>query len=172
MRFKSFEEGEFVSRLLDVVIGSASIYPVFDPRCLPTSGLPCDPNSGNNLQLIDGGFAHNSPIEAAVAWGATHIILIEASPKAKPARRRNLWDNSLDAFNFLFSQAQLVDTHCRGKVELFSLRPSPDNPTEDPNLCTFDFVDFLVEGAIGKGITDATDVENPKFLRGRGQPSF
>lgn len=171
-RFRSFTEAEFTPRLLDVVIGSASIYPVFDPRCLPTSGARCDPNDGSSLQLIDGGFAHNSPIEAAIVWGATHIILIEASPKAKPAQRRNLLDNSLDAFNYLFSQAQLVDTHSRGKVEIFSLRPSPDSPGEDPNLCTFDFVDFLVEGAIGKGITDATDVENPKFLRGRGRPSF
>lgn len=171
MRFKSFGDAEFAPRLLDVVIGSASIYPVFDPRCLPTSGGNCVPDGGG-MQLIDGGFAHNSPIEAAIAWGATHIILIEASPKAKPARGSNLWDNSLDAFNYLFSQAQLLDTHSKGKVELFSLRPGPDNLAEEPNLCTFDFVDFLVEGAISKGMDDASEVENPKFLRGRGQPSF
>jgi predicted acylesterase/phospholipase RssA len=166
-RFKSFAEEPFVPRLLDVVIGSASIYPVFDPR-----PLSLDTNGSDSLQLIDGGFAHNSPVEAAVAWGATHIILIEASPKSKPSQHMNLLDNSVDAFNYLFSEAQLVDARSRGKVEIFTLRPSPDGPGEDPNLCTFDFTDVLVKGAIDKGMTDATNVETPKFLRERGQPSF
>jgi hypothetical protein len=171
-RFRSFQEPDLTERLMDIVIGSSTIYPVFDPRRLPVSLTPNGGDNGSGLDLIDGGFAHNSPIEAAVAWGATHIILIEASPKAKPSLHRNLLDNSLDAFNYLFNEAQLVDAHSRGKIEIFSIRPDADDSTKDPNLCTFDFDDLLMKGAIDKGETDASDVENPRFLRERGQPIF
>jgi len=165
-RFRSFQDTELTQRLLDVVIGSATIYPVFGPRHLVIS------RQGAGVDIIDGGFAHNSPIEAAVAWGATHIILIEASPKAQPSQHRHLLDNSLDAFNYLFNEAQLVDAHSRGKIEIFSIRPDGDDASTDANLCTFDFDDSLMEGAIEKGWNDALNVDRPKFERRRGQPIF
>ena len=62
--------------LLDVVLGSGSIYPVFPARRI--ANLPDD---GEQIELIDGGYAHNSPIEAAVMWGATHMILIDVTPR-------------------------------------------------------------------------------------------
>ena len=60
--------------LLDVILGSGSIFPLFPARRI--EGLP---RSGEQIELVDGGFAHNSPVEAAVLWGATHIVLIDVS---------------------------------------------------------------------------------------------
>ena len=48
------------SLLLDVIMGSGSIYPVFPPRTVHDF-----PKAGQWVDLIDGGFAHNSPVEAA-----------------------------------------------------------------------------------------------------------
>jgi predicted acylesterase/phospholipase RssA/ABC-type phosphate/phosphonate transport system substrate-binding protein len=173
LRFKSFSEQDYMTRLLDVIIGSATIYPVFDPRnvSLAQSMQSGDNNARLNFDLIDGGFAHNSPIEAAVAWGATHIILIEASPEPKASSHRHLLDNSVDAFNYLFNRAQLTDARSRGKIEIFSIRPEPDPFAASPNLCTFDFDEFLMKDKIEEGWNDALLFDSPKFRRERGQPN-
>ncbi|HEX8162049.1 MAG TPA: patatin-like phospholipase family protein [Pyrinomonadaceae bacterium] len=200
-RFRSLRCGEYRDKLMDVVIGSSSIFPVFQPRpLLARSGEGAPPAA--LAELIDGGFAHNSPIEAAVLWGATHIILVEASPEERQGARSDyLLANSISAFNYLFNQAQLVDAHSRGKVEIFSLRPqivhrradagqtdasrkadAAENPcassyalSEDgsapvgANMCTFDFVQDFVKGAIYLGGSDAS---KQCFRRERAQPLF
>ena len=170
LRFKSFSKPEYAGRLLDVIIGSATIYPVFEPRYVSFAQAM---ESANNTKfdLIDGGFAHNSPIEAAVNWGATHIILIEASPEPKASSHRHLLDNSLDAFNYLFNRAQLTDARSRGKIEIFSIRPDSDPSADSPNLCTFDFDPDLMDGKIEEGLVDALQFDKPKFRRERGQPN-
>jgi predicted acylesterase/phospholipase RssA len=157
------------SSLLDVVVGSSSIYPFFPAKHLGELQLPG--KGATNVDIIDGGFAHNSPIEAAILWGATHIILIEASPEVSPARQ-NLFDNAIAAFNHLYLQAQLVDAHSRGKVEIYSLRPALAQPGEIPNLCVFDFSDILIRTAIADGRRDALDESHPRFRRESGEPNF
>jgi predicted acylesterase/phospholipase RssA len=131
--------------LLDVVTGSGSIFSVFPPRTLHDF-----PRPGESVDLVDGGFAHNSPIEAAVRWGATHIILIEADPQQRH-ERRNFLQNAAGAFNHLYYQAQLVDARSREKeqVVVFTLRPKP------PHLCVLDFADNLIDSAIDKGYREA-----------------
>ncbi len=157
------------SSLLDVVVGSSSIYPFFPAKHLGELSLPG--KGAANIDIIDGGFAHNSPIEAAILWGATHIILIEASPEVSPARQ-NLFDNAIAAFNHLYLQAQLVDAHSRGKVEIYSLRPALAQAGEIPNLCVFDFSDILIQKAIADGRRDAFDESHPHFRRESGEPNF
>jgi predicted acylesterase/phospholipase RssA/ABC-type phosphate/phosphonate transport system substrate-binding protein len=198
-RFRSLRCGEYRDKLMDVVIGSSSIFPVFKPRELSASTV--NGHAATLAELIDGGFAHNSPIEAAVLWGATHIILVEASPEERQeAPSGYLLANSISAFNYLFNQAQLTDARSRGHVEIFSLRPQllhrkPESLTgeaqlalasENPcaasytfgadgsapagaNMCTFDFVKVFVRGAIDLGGRDAL---GPCFRRERAQPSF
>jgi predicted acylesterase/phospholipase RssA len=189
----------YKDKLMDVVIGSTTIFPVFKPRILMADGTT-DAPAATLAELIDGGFAHNSPVEAAVLWGATHIILVEASPEEEPQERSDyLLANSIAAFNYLFNQAQLVDAHSRGKVEIFSLRPqgyhprrlAPDsdasklaaaaNPCAESslasaggapvglNMCTFDFVEGFVNSAIEQGNLDAN---SPCFRRERARPIF
>src|SRR5262249_42543644 len=152
MRFISFQDNP--ERLLDVVIGSGTIYPLFPYRELSNI------NVGENKQtplikVIDGGFIHNSPIEAAIKWGATHIISIEASQLRKPFEPTNTLENSLVAFNYLMAQTQRADTTVRGQVEIFELRPRSDcekrnlevgcNHDPEPNMDTFDFDPQIVK---------------------------
>lgn len=152
---------DFNGNVLDVVIGSSSIYPVFPFRPLPRL----------NVNLIDGGFVHNSPIDAAVSWKATHIILVEVSPEATP-REAYLLENASIAFNHLYTQAQLLDARARGKgAEIFTLRPTPSNSPSKPDLCTFDFSEDLVGIAIARGRLDANSVE-PHFRREPGAPNL
>ncbi|MCA1643641.1 MAG: patatin-like phospholipase family protein [Acidobacteria bacterium] len=156
-RFKDFEVGG-KNYLLDVVIGSSSIYPIFPSR--PLEGV------GN---IVDGGFAHNSPIEAAVMWKATHIILIEASPLTRTSESY-LWQNAQNAFNHLYYQAQLSDLRAHGKVEMFILRP--EELRVEPSMCTFDFNPRAVQHAIERGAMDASNYVNPHFERVPGEPVF
>lgn len=200
-RFRSLRCGEYRDKLMDVVIGSSSIFPVFQPRAL-TASAPGGGVATTRAELIDGGFAHNSPVEAAVRWGATHVILVEASPEErKGARSDYLLANSVSAFNYLFNQAQLTDARSRSEVEVFSLRPQSihprekaaadgrdvllaadynpcaihyaladdGSPTVGANMCTFDFIDFFVRGAIDLGRSDASQ---QCFRRERAQPAF
>lgn len=167
LRFISLDENR--DYLFDAVIGSSSIFPLFEPRRLERFKRESD-KYPYNLHLIDGGFIHNSPIEAAVKWGATHIIVIEASPFEPPSLQNDLLDNSFAAFNYLFSQAQSLDARMYGQREIFLLRPQPTKEGEEPNLDTFDFAQDLIEGAIDKGLNDALNEKEPAFVREPGPP--
>jgi predicted acylesterase/phospholipase RssA len=142
-----------------VVIGSSSIYPIFPSRRLDGVG-----------DIVDGGFAHNSPIEAAWMWKATHIILIEASPRPATRKESHLWQNAQNAFNHLYYQAQLSDLRLHGKVEMFILRPE-EGTEEEPGMCTFDFNPKAIKGAIDQGELDASGIK-PRFERVHGEPVF
>jgi len=148
--------------LLDVVMGSGSIFPVFPPRRI--EGIP---RTAEQIELIDGGFAHNSPVEAAVLWGATHIVLIEATPR-KRNERGNFLRNATSSFHHLHQQAQLLDARSRGKVTVFSLAPEP------PHICVLDFADNLVAASIERGYRDAGMSVSPaaRFRKELGEPVF
>jgi predicted acylesterase/phospholipase RssA len=152
--------------LLDVVMGSGSIYPMFPPRTIRDF-----PQPGQTIDLVDGGFAHNSPIEAAVLWGATHIVLIQASPEER-IERHNFVQNASAAFNHLYAQAQLLDSRSKDQVTIFTLAPT------SPHLCVLDFADNLVADSIAKGYREAggrTTQGNlipPRFRKELGEPIF
>jgi len=149
--------------LMDVILGSGSIYPMFPPRVVNNF-----PQHGESISLVDGGFAHNSPVEAAVLWGATHIVLIEASPKER-SPRNNFLQNAVASFDHLYEQAQLLDAHSRGQVKMFSLAPSA------PHLCVLDFADNLIAGDIELGYNaarlQAAD-GSARFRKEFGRPHF
>lgn len=149
--------------LLDVIMGSGSIFPVFPGRKI--DGIP---REGDQIELVDGGFAHNSPVEAAVLWGATHIVVIEASPR-KRSQRGNFLRNAASSFKHLHRQAQLLDARSHGKVVVFTLAPEP------PHMCVLDFSDNLIEASIARGRRDAglgATMGVPRFQRELGEPVF
>jgi ABC-type phosphate/phosphonate transport system substrate-binding protein len=166
-------------RLLDVVIGSGTIYPLFPYREL--TNINVRGKMVDKLKVIDGGFIHNSPIEAAIKWGATHIILIEASPLPKPFEPETTLDNSLVAFKYIMAQTQRMDAVARGEVEIFELRPRSecdkknldsgcrDDP--EPNMDTFDFTPAITKMAFDIGREDAASLR-PLFKRVPGPPLF
>jgi predicted acylesterase/phospholipase RssA/ABC-type phosphate/phosphonate transport system substrate-binding protein len=178
-------------KLLDVVIGSSTIYPIFPSRALTGVQLGNEEKELekiDRMSIVDGGYIHNIPIEAAVKWKATHIILIEASPMPLQSTPKDFWDNSMMAFGYLFNQAQLTDKLVRGATETFELRPTsfcekqdtlpscvgPSN-TPDPNMDTFDFSLPLVRNAFLRGSEDvAGNGTSPKplFQRVPGPPMF
>ena len=176
-QFIPFAENK--DKLLDVVIGSGTIYPLFPYREIEQVSV--DKREVNSVRIIDGGFIHNSPIDAAVKWNATHIILIEASPLVKSFAPNNFLDNTLVAFNYLFSQAQNIDTSTRGDTEIFELRPTSQcekmsrlykcDETPTPRLDTFDFASKLLRNAYGEG---QSDMLSPHALltRRSGPPNF
>jgi predicted acylesterase/phospholipase RssA/ABC-type phosphate/phosphonate transport system substrate-binding protein len=157
------------SLLLDVVLGSSSIFPVFPPRRLEDF-----PDTRESVELVDGGFAHNSPIEAAVLWGATHVVLIEATPERR-RRRSNFVENAATAFTHLHKQTQLVDKRSKQQVDVFTLAPEP------PHLCVLDFADNLIAASIRRGYRDAggrsapsasLSTQVPRFRKELGEPVF
>ncbi len=155
--------------LLDAVMGSGTIFPVFPARTVHDF-----PKRGQQVELVDGAFAHNSPIEAAVLWGATHIILIEATPTGRVAMR-NLAENAAAAFGHLHRQTQLVDLRSKRQVVVFTMTPEP------PHICLLDFAENLTEAAIRRGYLDArgyrdqddpTQPAQPTFRKELGEPVF
>lgn len=164
-RFVSLRDPDNASILLDAVIGSGSIFPAFEPRQLSGVKRIMDKDVTKNVAIIDGGFVHNSPIEAAVKLDATHIIVIEASPEIKPKEEINLLNNSVTAFNHLFTQAQLLDARSRRQAEIYTLQPSSSGPDGDPYLCTLDFGKNFIDRAIKWGNDDAGDTKTPRFVR-------
>jgi predicted acylesterase/phospholipase RssA/ABC-type phosphate/phosphonate transport system substrate-binding protein len=159
---------QYASILLDAIMGSGSIFPVFPPRLIVDF-----PKPGEHIDLIDGGFAHNSPIEAAVRWGATHVILLEATPEHRISRR-NFFENSMSAFSHLYAQAQLADVRSKEQVTIFTLTPTA------PRLCVLDFADNLISAAIdagydrarGTSAERADGLQAPNFRKELGPPFF
>lgn len=164
-RFVSLRDPNNAPILLDAVIGSGSIFPAFEPRQLGGVKRIMDKAVTREVAIIDGGFVHNSPIEAAVKLDATHIIVIEASPASRPNEQVNLLNNSVAAFNHLFTQAQLLDARSRRQAEIYTLQPSSPAADEAPFLCTLDFGKNFIDRAIKWGNDDARDIRTPRFVR-------
>jgi predicted acylesterase/phospholipase RssA len=161
--------GEHPSILMDVVMGSSAIFPLFPPCRIEDF-----PAEGQHVELVDGGFAHNSPIEAAVLWGATHVILIEATPETL-GLRENFAQNAGTAFAHLHRQTQLVDMRSKQQVVVYTLTP------EAPHMCVLDFADELIEESMQRGYRDATGssgdaIDLPaakqRFRKELGEPVF
>jgi predicted acylesterase/phospholipase RssA/ABC-type phosphate/phosphonate transport system substrate-binding protein len=174
--------------LLDVVIGSSTIYPIFPSRVLEHVTVGNEDGSSRTdirmMKIIDGGFIHNIPIEAASLWKASHIILIEASPLPQQSAPQHFLDNSIMAFGYLFSQAQRTDKLARGSAETFELRPTSRCEKRDvepscigvdnipqPDMDTFDFSDTIVREAFQFGRNDVSS-DKPLFVRVAGPPLF
>ena len=161
---------DYPDLLIDIIMGSSSVFPIFPPRRLDDF-----PAAGERVELVDGGFAHNSPIEAAVLRGATHIILIESTPEERGGRKY-LAANAAAAFEHLHKQSQLVDLRSKRYVVIFTLVPKP------PHICTVDFTDTLIEKSMESGYLDARgesknisgqpDSVMPSFRKELGEPIF
>jgi predicted acylesterase/phospholipase RssA len=145
-------------QLLDVIVGSTSIFPIFPSREL----------ARRDYTIVDGGFAHNIPVEAAARWGASQILVVEASPADEGAQRGNAFvSNAKAAFDLLFAEAQQVDVSLRGTLPLSALRPTPaacGGPQSYTALDLFDFSPRLLSRAIDFGMSQAK-CEQPTYDR-------
>lgn len=142
--------------LFDAVLGSAAIYPLF-----PSRRVHDLPQPGRSVDLVDGSFAHRSPLEAAVLWEATHVLVVEAST-SEVSRRGHLLANLGASLNFLYDEAQLVDVRQRDRVALYTLVP------EAPHIGLLDFSENLIQASIDKGYREAQS----GFQKRLGPPRF
>jgi hypothetical protein len=184
-RFISLRENP--ESLLHVVLGSSTIYPFFDAQRLDCLQVARPERSGprsspfgpqqqiRNIDIVDGGYSHNSPLEAAISWGATHILLIQASPSPRYQRPHSLFAHIFNAFNYLFDQAQRADSSVKGSVEIFELSPSFGcDQWFDPRcsdkrqqwLDLLDFSDPLLGSAIEHEWNDVKGQPPDRFLTG------
>jgi predicted acylesterase/phospholipase RssA/ABC-type phosphate/phosphonate transport system substrate-binding protein len=129
--------------LLDALLASGAIYPVFPARVLHDF-----PHAGQKTEVVDGSFSHRSPVEAAVLWGATHIILIQADPD-EMVPRGTFSANIAAALAHLYEQAQLTDLRTKEQAMIFSLTPRP------PHIGLLDFASNLIDSSIAKGYREA-----------------
>lgn len=152
--------------LMDVAIGSGTIFPFF-----PAHKVKSRRNkeySMKRMDLIDGGFAHNSPIQAAVRWGATHIILLQVSPEqVRGGVKATFWENAKTAFNYLYDQAQFADVDAQEEAAVFMLQPEPQK--NGPSVGLLDFGRRFAEHQLKLGSDDA---KGWRFVRQPAAPHF
>jgi len=173
------------TKLVDVVIGSSTIYPIFPSRTLKevyTGNEESQSSRITEMRIVDGGYIHNIPIKAARLWKATHIIVIEASPNPQERDPRVFLDHIINAFGYLFTQAQ-QDALGTG-TEAFVLRPTSEceklnvkavctekDGAPEPDMDTFDFSQTRTDRAFRKGAEDVRSLK-PLFVRIPGAPNF
>jgi predicted acylesterase/phospholipase RssA/ABC-type phosphate/phosphonate transport system substrate-binding protein len=152
--------------LLDSLMASGAIYPVFPARTIHDF-----PRIGENTEIVDGSFAHRSPVEAAVLWGASHIILIQADPD-ELVPRGSFSANIAAALTHLYEQAQLTDVRTKEQAMVFNLAPRP------PHIGLLDFATNLIDASIAKGYREVRGEEGasaahpPPFRKEVGVPHF
>jgi len=125
------------ARALDAVFASGSAFPVFPPHL---AHLP----DGCEVHLVDGGYAHNVPLEAASMSEARQVLILNASPDPLDEEPQPLtgWRRAMqaaqleggqlarfspDVLSFLFSRAQELDRNIGGNLVVASLTPRSEN---------------------------------------------
>lgn len=108
------EISENRGRLIEMVIASASIFPGLPPHDLTKLLVPG--GARESFRLIDGGYLHNIPIEAALRMRATHLVIVRVQPESvlgatTPEESQPLWTSLLQTFSLLLERAQSDDLH-------------------------------------------------------------
>jgi predicted acylesterase/phospholipase RssA len=115
--------------LRDTAFASGSPFPVFAAHTLNVSALRTPEN------LIDGGFAHNRPLEAARVLGASKVLVINSSPLgAGPAgahcrlivRVGDLACNLPKLLPYLWDRSQIEDVLSTKNMLVVSIYPTAD----------------------------------------------
>ena len=97
-------------RFRKAMIASASIPGAIDP---------VRHGSGNRQQLVDGGVIDIAPLRAAIAAGATHILVVLMSPRRstkEPGRKKNLVEVALRAVDLLTGEITRNDVEVAEQV--------------------------------------------------------
>lgn len=123
------------ARAVDAVFASGSAFPVFPPH---RTHLP----NGCEVRLVDGGYAHNVPLEAAALSAARQVLILNASPDPidapslppsgwrRLARQFRLEGSQLlryapDLLGFMYARAQELDRSIGANLVVASLTPRP-----------------------------------------------
>ncbi len=170
-RFIALEQPGRRQFLLDAILGSGAVFPFFPARTLDNC-----PRQGEKMHLVDGSFGHHVPIEAAIRWGATHIFIVDPSPKSRLDYRtdRSLLENSQVALGHLFEQAQKLDKQAQ-QDKIVDDRPpriyrvNPDAAKHRISLLSFASVP--INSAIQEAVKSMS-AGSDRFLRQLSPPFF
>ncbi len=114
--------------IVDPVFASGSPFPVFPPN--PTE-LPEQNEQGRaKALLIDGGYTHNVPLEAAALAGARQVLVVRSEPDTEMVLDRSWFPSQLARYglnlvSFLFGRAQEIDRGVSDDLFVASLVPRP-----------------------------------------------
>ena len=117
------------NRAIDAVFASGSPFPMF-PRHLAHTPDGCA------IRLIDGGYAHNVPLDAARSLGGRQVLIINASPEEVTEEEDTvqitgqLVRESPRLLSFMFDRAQALDRSAGGTLLVASLGPHFDKGEE------------------------------------------
>jgi predicted acylesterase/phospholipase RssA len=145
------------SNLVDIAFASGSPFPVF-----PATRVEL-PEEQADVWLVDGGYAHNIPIEAARAVAARRVLVLSSSPlhrqEAQQASRLeeqwlgNLSHNLTRLFPYLFERSQIEDKVSAENMFVATISPSLFwDPDKWPSLT--DFRDVTVDRLISSAQAD------------------
>jgi len=149
-------------QMLNIVFASGSPFPIFPAT---RAGL-ADTNEQNEW-LVDGGYAHNVPIEAAQLLGANTVLVISSSPlhQHRDVKRRmsrfnvvgklGLVENLPRLFPYLFERSQVEDALSAEKMLVTTISPVPRENW--PSL--MDFKSEVVEDLL-----DAAEADIPRRI--------
>jgi predicted acylesterase/phospholipase RssA len=135
----------------EVVFASGSPFPFFSPHKVVSN-----PNEKGEL-LVDGGYVHNVPLEAAHELGARQVLLLNSSPDEIPKTNTSSFElgqlsrNLPRLLPFLLDHSQVADLLIREEMCIVSLAPAPDKNW--PSL--FDFRRRTVNKLLQTAKTDA-----------------
>jgi len=114
------------TRAIDAVFASGSPFPMFPRHLAHTPG-------GCAIRLIDGGYAHNIPLDAARSLGGRQVLIINASPEESGEDEQQtvqvtgqLVHESPRLLSFMFDRAQALDQSAGGTLLVASLGPHFD----------------------------------------------
>jgi len=167
---------------VDAVFASGSPFPVFSPH---RTHLP----DGCVVPLVDGGYAHNVPLEAASRSDARQVLLLNASPdlledvdetvdpdwRAWLAwTRADRWAGQLVRFGwrllgFMFARAQEIDRSEASHLVLAALTPRPE---EAPWPFLLDFRSSTRRRVIREAEDDISGLRRIGRVESWGPPRF
>jgi hypothetical protein len=134
--------------LQNVAFASGSPFPVFSSHKVTLPSLQFDE------KFIDGGFAHNRPLDAARALGARRVLVLNSSPlsgggRAGKCRLGELACNLPKLIPYLWERSQTEDNLSSVTMFVASIYPTPMDGRSWPMLTDFhgDVVDTMVRVA-------------------------
>jgi hypothetical protein len=136
------------AQIIEVAFSSGSPFPVFPANEVDINGA--------RERLVDGGYAHNMPIEASVNLGANRALVISSSPLHQHevgSIRETIWRpgflflNLQRLFPYLFSRSQVEDLLSAQGLLVATISPIPRS--DWPLLTDFQgrTIEYLVDEA-------------------------
>jgi predicted acylesterase/phospholipase RssA len=172
-RWFPIESDEQQAKLvLRVAFASGSPFPVFPPH-----RIPLEPRGVEEKLFVDGGYAHNVPVEAAKRLGARRVLVISSSPRSSGTSRSGN-DRKFQPLGdfawmvrwivpYLYERSQVEDALSAEDLLVASIAPSA---SEDGWPFLTDFQDVVIKRMFKQAEDDVKcrvgNIEN------WGRPSF